>query len=104
MSSVGFIEGIRKHLDTFASSSGVNVDEVHVRLTLADGVPLILRGLKVTEPAVAGGQGWGMIHGTDPASAVVVRESHVLKAEFQLAPQDRRPIGLHTEGGKPTGL
>jgi hypothetical protein len=86
-----------QHLSVFAKSAGVTSDTVHVRFTLADGTTLHLRGLRTF--GVAGGGSWGRIQGALPSSksAVLVREAHVLKAEFELAPDQHRPIGLHTE-------
>ena len=85
------------YLENFARSKGVKPEEIHVRFTFADGSVFLVQGLKLSAPTIA--QGWGMIEGAeaDAASAVVIREAHVLKIEFDFARVERQPIGLHTE-------
>lgn len=98
----GFMEGVVRHLEAYAKSAGIKPENVHVRLVLADGTTHLLLGLKVSGPFPPGALGWGMIEGVigSTTEALVVRESHVLKIEFERKVVERKPIGLHTEAGK----
>ena len=96
-----FLDGVVRHLQAFAAAAGTAAADVHVRLTLADGAVVVTQGLRTAGPLPSNSSGWGMIEGVGPTGAVVVREAHVLKAEFDLAPAERRPIGLHAEAGSP---
>lgn len=97
-----FMEGIVRHLEAYAKSAGVKAENVHVRLVLADGALHHLLGLKVFGPFPATSLGWGMVEGATGSAteALVIRESHVLKVEFEVKPTERKPIGLHTEAGR----
>lgn len=94
---MAFLSDITTHLQNYAHAHQVDSQAVHVRLTFADGSSLLVRGLSVFDPPVA--QGWGMIRGTASAEsdAVIIREGHIIKAEFQLAPAERKPIGFQSE-------
>ncbi len=98
---VSFLADVSNHLSVFAKSKGVKGEDVHIRVILADGTSITIRGLETTAPSVA--QGFGMIEGAvgSTEDAWVVREAHVLRVEFGLMPEERRPIGLHTEISKP---
>jgi hypothetical protein len=97
-SGVSFLQDVLKHFEEFARAAGINPEDVYVRLTLADGSAFVVRGLKVTTSPPA--QNWGMIEGLGKRSggALVIREAHVVKVEFEPTPKARQPIGLHTEG------
>ena len=93
-----FMEDVITHFNTFVQATGVPPEEVHVRLTLADGSTFFIRGLKLSNSASP--NGWGMIEGigTSAPGAWIVREAHIFKVEFALAaPPPPSPIGLHTE-------
>jgi len=96
-----FLEGVVKHLQAFAAATGVAPGDVFVRLTLADGATVFSQGLNVSGPCPAGPAGWGLIESDGGTAAVVVREAHVLKVEFNLSPERHRPIGLHAEVNPP---
>ena len=96
---MAFLSDVQTHLNTFAAQNQVGEDEIHVRLTLADGSHVIVPGLQTKDAPTA--NGWGMIQSLpSPDShveALVIREIHVIKAEFQLAPSERKPIGFQSE-------
>ena len=93
-----YLDGVLEYLQEFATSQRVNANDVTVKFTLADGSSFTTSGLKTALPTAA--QGLGMIQGTAGAgTALVIRESHVIKVEFQLEPDQRKPIGLHSEVG-----
>src|SRR5947209_3627932 len=92
-----FLSDVVAHLHAFVQAAGVTPEEVHVRLTLADGSIFFIRGLKLSASAAL--NGWGMIEGIGPnaSGAWLVRETLVFKVEFALAVPPRSPIGLLTE-------
>lgn len=94
---MSFLNDIVAHLNAYASTNQVNPAQVHVRLTFADGSGIWVRGLEVADAPTP--NGWGMIVTSVSAQtqALVIREAHVIKAEFQLTPADREQIGFHTE-------
>jgi hypothetical protein len=92
----GFLIDVAHCLTTFAKSRGISPDSVFVRFTLADSSTFVAKGLKLTPMSNA--QGW-MIESalTTTTNALVVRETHIIKAEFDQEPVEKMPIGLHTE-------
>ncbi|HSV13937.1 MAG TPA: hypothetical protein VLI90_06730 [Tepidisphaeraceae bacterium] len=92
-----FLEGVIHQLGAFALAMNVQPDDIHVRLTLDDGDAVVVRAFK-TVSAFAGSE-WGMILGVGKNSeeALVLRESHILLAHFQLAPEGPASIGFGTE-------
>jgi hypothetical protein len=92
-----FLDGVASHLHAFSKAKGVSPDQVHIRLSLADGTHLVVRGLRTEGPR--GVHGWGMIHGIagEPIDALLIREDHINTVEFQLAPMQSGPLGLEAE-------
>lgn len=95
---MSFFASVLELLHAFAKSYGADPADVHVQVTLADGDFIILQQLATHPPASP--EDWGLISGKltggEPL-AVVVRDTHVFKAEFRLAPAERSGIGFHAE-------
>src|SRR5436305_1778098 len=94
-----FMEGVVSHLEAYAKSAGLKPEDVHVRLLLADGASHLVVGLKVSGPLPPSSLGWGMIEGVisdvgGATSALVVRESHIVKVQFASEPDRPNRIGL----------
>ncbi len=92
-----FLTDLLSQLQQFALTHRVPPEDVVVRLTLADGSSFRLACL--AETPASGPHRWGMLHLAEKerAKAIAVRESHILKAEFDLAPVVRKPIGFQAE-------
>ncbi|HZL37178.1 MAG TPA: hypothetical protein VFC78_17795 [Tepidisphaeraceae bacterium] len=95
--SPAFLADVLVHFAQFLQDNGVTANDVVVRLTLVDGSSFFVQGFKVSPPL--GAQGLGMINGigADARSALIIRESHVIKAELQIADESKGPIGFHGE-------
>jgi hypothetical protein len=85
-----------KHLQAFAKTHGVAATDVHVRVTLTDGSETIIQGFKASGPT-GSPPNWGMIESSGK-EALVIRETSVLKVNFQMAPSSSKKIGFHAEG------
>ena len=96
-----FLDGVAAHLESFAADRGVRKEDVYVRITLADGTHVVVRGLAVAGPT--GTYAWGMITGiaSDSVDALLIREDHIVTVEFQVAPILRGPTGLGSEAEPP---
>jgi hypothetical protein len=96
-----FLEGLIHQIGAFAISMNVEPVDVLVRLVLEDGELVLSRGLKTLGPY--GQSDWGMLVGIGlhGESGLALRESHVLRAEPEVAPSSGGKIGFLSEAKGP---
>ncbi|MEX2215424.1 MAG: hypothetical protein WD768_14925 [Phycisphaeraceae bacterium] len=93
-----FLAEVIGHRRLFAQAVGLPESAIHVRLYLADGTTL--NSINLPESPALGPHRWGLligIKGRNPAQTVVIRESQVIKAEFEAAAPRPQPIGFLSE-------
>ena len=95
---MSFMSDVAEQVACFAESQQVGTDRVHIRFFTADGSDFLVHGgLLFNESGET-----VMIYSSPTRSrkALVVREGHLFKAEFQLPNAPSSAIGFHTEAAR----